>query len=1801
MDTNQLIAELESRFDLERLRRLTRDLLGLDPDQLAGGDRVGSFARALVGRAMSLDALEALCDAVSAEKPETRALLEDVRRLGFRTHTNLDVGSQLGPYRVLEQLSETSLQSSYLVEPIGVEAQPSSDDETTQQRGLVELTGNLDLTRLAPDPGRKRRMSVLKADATLDRRGLQRFLTVSRICSSVAHPALPRRVIAGPLEDQIVLIQDQFVGETLANLLVEQGVQPFDNLRWVLLGVLDALSALHQSGSVHGFLTSGQVVLNQAAISGGATPALMLLGAGESFLLGSIPGWGRDRLDLLCRGLSPEQIQGHVPDVRSDLYSFGALAFELISGRPPYMARSAQGLFERLTQDAPALSRVAAAGSAPSAVSELIANLLERDPARRPTSAAEVSEALQRAGRRAALPDSYRISDEDLNQRLSALLENPGSEDLLAAVEGAVDQGAEPIRVADGLVWVASSVAGPLSRASGRFRKRLLFRAAMIYESAGGPERAEGCYAKIIEQDASDGPALAALERVRRRLGKHEALIEMLLERREAAQSIEERARALAEIGRIYKADLADPGQALIAFAQAFAEDPMRAEYADEVERLAGTQAAAWSEAIQSMVDALESELSPDARATLLVRLGQWYTSKLARPDLGLPCFQQVISIDPSNAGALSGMSQIYRQARQWPELGMVLTARADAARAPAEARDYRAEAAELLATEMNDSESARALFEQILEEDPHHPRACAGLDGLYASLGRHPERLVLLERRLMLAGQGEQAELNLALGELCEFSLKNPERAGVAYEAALAHDPGNLDALKGADRVYSQLERYTDLLQNLQAQLRVAVTPRQKITLWSRVAAMHAEEFLDHAQAADAWENILDLEPNHAEALAGLLRHYTALERWSDVAVVYERRIGAATRKQERVELGLELAQILAEKANVSDRAIYAYEQVLELDPDNTRALTALAELQARAGDSHQALEAVETLAKNATSPEDRARHLMSAARMLEERGDGDLAVSRYAQALQAQPTQPEVLDKLTAAYVARGDLESALTLHEHAFEHHATPHEKAAARARRAELLWAASDTKRAFGEARRALDLDRQNVAAQTVLARLSHASGNFTEAAQLLESVLARSSQLSPERLRELVSLNAEALAKTGQQSKAMAEAEHLLELSQRSSEALRFAGDLNLEHGSPRAALELYWELLHSPQLKLDPDERAELIYRVGVSAQQAGDLDTAEKQLTDALRLNPDEHRALRALAEVQAAREQWQAQLNTLYRLLECAPEADYVDILVSMGDLAAERLGDAEYAAKNYLSALGKRPGDRGVLLKLMRLYSQGKDWERLIEVILNLADLVEDDKQRAKYLMTAAGVCREELSDLERAAELYMEVISLDPTLDVAADRALEVMRARGDLEAVKELLKAQLKRASDKRDQARMLGLMDELSELYEQHFGRLEQALAVTQAALDLEPSSLMRSERLAQLYAQDPARYLDKALAAHAAVLAQEPYRASTYRSLFDLYSRQRDADSTWCVSQALYALNQASPEESSYFRQGRPSESPAVAGRLSHEDWLNVLMHPDADRLLTGVLSLLQATVLEVRGVPLAELGYTEDHRVTPQDQLVAEHTLAHDARCLGVGLPALYQNSNDPRTLSLLHTVPPSISLGQRALELRGTSRTFSFESSRALTYLRPGFYVRQVVSSHKELRAWLSGAIRLFAPRFPVSAELAEAAQGAGIAIERQLRTDKRAALGQIVAELLQQGAALDLRRWMRGIDLTADRAGFILCDDLPTALQQVRQAEERDDAVTRSERSKELVRFSVSPEYFQLRAQLGLRRA
>ena len=69
-------------------------------------------------------------------------------------------------------------------------------------------------------------------------------------------------------------------------------------------------------------------------------------------------------------------------------------------------------------------------------------------------------------------------------------------------------------------------------------------------------------------------------------------------------------------------------------------------------------------------------------------------------------------------------------------------------------------------------------------------------------------------------------------------------------------------------------------------------------------------------------------------------------------------------------------------------------------------------------------------------------------------------------------------------------------------------------------------------------------------------------------------------------------------------------------------------------------------------------------------------------------------------------------------------------------------------------------------------------------------------------------------------------------------------------------------------------------------------------------------------------------------------------------------------------------------------------------------------------------------------------------------------------------------------------------------------------------------------------------------------------------------------------------------MTVARWVAGVGLTADRAGFLLAHDLETAVAVIRASDDASSAVSTQDRVQELVLFSVSEQYFHLRQQLGI---
>ena len=158
-------------------------------------------------------------------------------------------------------------------------------------------------------------------------------------------------------------------------------------------------------------------------------------------------------------------------------------------------------------------------------------------------------------------------------------------------------------------------------------------------------------------------------------------------------------------------------------------------------------------------------------------------------------------------------------------------------------------------------------------------------------------------------------------------------------------------------------------------------------------------------------------------------------------------------------------------------------------------------------------------------------------------------------------------------------------------------------------------------------------------------------------------------------------------------------------------------------------------------------------------------------------------------------------------------------------------------------------------------MQLYSDEKDWDRLVKVVLKLADFVDDDKQKSKYLHTAGRIAWKEMGDAGDASQILARALELDPDNDDVVKDGVEVHAQAANAEALKEALKRQVKIASDVgQSRRRCSRSLTQLAELYLRHFKRLDQAIAVYEGRAGGRTDNVERQEILATLYASIPAR-----------------------------------------------------------------------------------------------------------------------------------------------------------------------------------------------------------------------------------------------------------------------------------------------------------------------------------------------------
>lgn len=269
----------------------------------------------------------------------------------------MNVGTLLGRYRILREIGGGGMAQVY-----------EAEDQTIGRKVALKV---LAVPPVVPESEK----SLL----------IESFQQEARSAGTLSHSNVVTLYEVGETDGVHYIAMELLTGTTARELLRERGKLPVDHALNILLQVARALDYAHKQGVIHRDVKPDNIVVTEEGVVkltdfGIARAANDLLRTQKGMLVGS-PAY-----------MSPEQIQGEPVDYRSDIYSLGVTAYEMLTGRKPFDAPAVTAVMHRIVYDEPD-----PAPELPRAAEAALRRALAKKPEERPTSAVALVEELTSA------------------------------------------------------------------------------------------------------------------------------------------------------------------------------------------------------------------------------------------------------------------------------------------------------------------------------------------------------------------------------------------------------------------------------------------------------------------------------------------------------------------------------------------------------------------------------------------------------------------------------------------------------------------------------------------------------------------------------------------------------------------------------------------------------------------------------------------------------------------------------------------------------------------------------------------------------------------------------------------------------------------------------------------------------------------------------------------------------------------------------------------------------------------------------------------------------------------------------------------------------------------------------------------------------------------------------------------------------------------------------------------------------------------------------------------------------------
>jgi tetratricopeptide (TPR) repeat protein len=1286
----------------------------------------------------------------------------------------------------------------------------------------------------------------------------------------------------------------------------------------------------------------------------------------------------------------------------------------------------------------------------------------------------------------------------------------------------------------------------------------------------------------------------------------------------------------LKETAKLQIEKLGQKDLAFLTYCRAFKLSPTDAEVRTALGALA-EENGSWEELAMVYEEAAESAPKGPVAELIYSGLAQIQDEHLDEPEAAEHSLRKVLEFDPANRTALDLLGQMHSRRGKDGDYVQSLEQKLEVSSSIEERKAVLREIARVHDERRKDPDGAIEALQRALNLEADRQT----IDVLCVIL-RRERRFAELAQQLirardLAAHPAERAELQHQVAEVYERELTDDEAAIAGYRQALEFDPAHRDSISALEKLYTRLDRSAELLGVYNQQLEFVTDAKERVRILFKCASIWEDKYQNLANADSCLVAVLELDGRNTKAIKDLERLKRAQGRWDELVQVYDRHLSILSPQAvpDLVELLVAQGDVWYQKLSRVDRAAEIYNQALGMDPRSQAAMHALGVLYERSGNWPFALEMLGREAEVEKGPVAVELHQRMGKIHEDMLLDGASAKAAYQKAIDLDPSYLPALRQLKGIYQLERDEDGFLKVLIQEARATLDATEKTAA--------WVAvgehyreklEDRHQAAAYYEEALKVTPDSLAAARPLADIYVAHEDWERAEAMLDVVgvqlgkqLSGSDEAGKDLCRQLYRLGY-VCEKLKKQKKALEAYRRAYELDATYLPALEGLGHLLVGSGEFEEANKVYQTILLQHGDDLTDLEVVEIRWQLGEIHLKTRQSDRAQNYFEKALEIDPAHEPSQRAMITLTEELGQYERALVFRRKLADVLEGDELFEMQSAMAKLSRDQLHDPFGAIDAFTAALKAKPDDLVTLDQLLALYRDTHQGQKAVDAlsrILEQPTVQADASARKKGYFTLGEIYRDELKDDDKAVEAFNACLDVDPRFVNAFSAIEQLLAARKQWKKLEESYSAMIKRLPKTEDtHAARMALWRTLADLYLRVLKNPQAAMMAFEVVARSSPDDVATLEQYAALAAEQPEGQ-EKAIDAYRRALPLTATPGKAASALARLHAQRKEYDAAFVAAQVVVSvLGEGGPEEREIITKLTPfakrREALPKDKVLTDRMWAEMLFHPKVRGPLGEILALLQTQAGPQYARRHGDLRLDpRKHRidVATGEELAINtfRTVSHLLHLDGLEFYSPYLVARRTQMkgaggelppesdlfLDLMHLYPPAIRAGG-ALFKQSQQKELQFHLGKALTFARPEFALARLLPLER-LEAVFQAAIKLMAPSFNVTANPTVVEQERRL-LEKTLSEPAKQALAKLVRAYLKTQTLGDVRAFLEGAELTANRAGTLLAGSIEVAKNVIEK--DPGTAVKLPPRSKirDLMVFCLSPELMQLREALGI---